>query len=512
MAPGNALRLAASFGLGVVVGRMGDPVGWLKGFLEGIILNVCSPSLRIQLLQEQLSGPVTFLGEGENQTSVYSLLYNALYQGRNARPLPKPLLLVVAANAADVEKTVQFAHQHKLKVSVRGSGHAFSGCPVQEGAIILDVSRLKTIAVDKEALTARVGAGVTGLELFTTLAMWGLHFPGPYVSHVGLSGFLLGGGIGRGFRAYGAACDSVLALEVVDGRPGESLRRVDAESEPDLFWGLRGAGAFLGVVTEFTVQLRPISASLTSRLSIHPFEAAPQIFHAWAQFNAEDHNTLDFTLLMARGPDGLPALELHVTGYGTPGTPDDQEGIARLDALTQSLPTISVTTSQAPPLELLTSADAAWLVPGIVAYVMSVYVEEVTDDVISILLSHFLRCTAPGSFIAVERSASKPKSENAFGFRDMYHIGIYALWKRSTAGSLADGDRLHAGWVQSLCTALLPHRRGCYINEFMFEPEDDVSVCYEAETWQELKRIKEVFDPKGIFRSLTWKHSASWLT
>lgn len=70
----------------------------------------------VQLLQEQVSGPVTFIGEGENQTSVHSLLYNALYRGRNARPLPRPFILVVAANPSDVEKAIEFAHEHKLRV------------------------------------------------------------------------------------------------------------------------------------------------------------------------------------------------------------------------------------------------------------------------------------------------------------------------------------------------------------------------------------------------------------
>lgn len=70
----------------------------------------------VQLLQEQVSGPVTFIGEGENQTPVQSLLYNALFRGRNARPLPRPFILVVVANPGDVEKSVEFAHEHKLKV------------------------------------------------------------------------------------------------------------------------------------------------------------------------------------------------------------------------------------------------------------------------------------------------------------------------------------------------------------------------------------------------------------
>lgn len=107
---------------------------------------------------------------------------------------------------------------------------------------------MRAVAVDPATLTARIQPGVAAAELYDVLAPHGLHWPGPHLSAVGCSGFTLGGGNGFGTPLLGGGCDAVEAFELVEGVEGR-VRRVDAESDPDLFWGLCGGGAFLGVVT-----------------------------------------------------------------------------------------------------------------------------------------------------------------------------------------------------------------------------------------------------------------------
>ena len=152
-----------------------------------------------------------------------------------------PDCIVRARSVADVVHTVDFARGHRLSISVRGSGHSYSGCFLRDDGILLDVSALDAVEVDAAAQRATVQPGATSRTLNSALAPHGLAFPTGHGGNVGIGGFLLGGGLGVNFRAWGAmSAFSVHAVDLVDAH-GRQLH-ADAVHNPELFWAARGGG------------------------------------------------------------------------------------------------------------------------------------------------------------------------------------------------------------------------------------------------------------------------------
>jgi FAD/FMN-containing dehydrogenase len=167
-----------------------------------------------------------------------------------------PALIVRCAGADDVVEAVRFAREHDLLVSVRGGGHSIAGHSVCDGGLMIDLSQMKSIRVDPEARTARAAGGVLWSEFDRATQPFGLATTGGIISHTRIGGLTLGGGLGHLMRKHGLTVDNLLAVELVTAE-GERLR-VDAQTEPELFWGLRGGGGNFGIATTFEYRLHPV--------------------------------------------------------------------------------------------------------------------------------------------------------------------------------------------------------------------------------------------------------------
>ena len=161
----------------------------------------------------------------------------------------RPALIARCQNAADVADAVRFARQSGLEVSVRGGGHNVAGRAVVDGALMIDLSAMKGIHVDRDGQTARAQGGVLWRELNRETAVHGLAVTGGAISTTGIAGLTLGGGLGWLMAKYGLAADNLLGVELVtaDGR----ILDVTQESDPDLFWALRGGGGNFGIAASF---------------------------------------------------------------------------------------------------------------------------------------------------------------------------------------------------------------------------------------------------------------------
>ena len=190
--------------------------------------------------------------------------YDEARQVKHANADRRPALIVRAADAADVAKTVSLARESGLELSIRGGGHSLAGYGTSEGGIVLDLGAMKGLHIDPDRRLAWAQPGLTAEEYTVAAAAHGLATPFGDTGSVGIAGLTLGGGIGWLVRKYGLAIDALVAVEIVtaDGRQVTA----NEESHPDLFWAVRGGGGNFGVVTRFQFRLYPVGEILGGAL------------------------------------------------------------------------------------------------------------------------------------------------------------------------------------------------------------------------------------------------------
>jgi FAD/FMN-containing dehydrogenase len=156
----------------------------------------------------------------------------------------KPGVIVRCRDAADVATALQHAREAGIEVSVRGGGHNVAGFALTDGGLTIDLSAMRDVAVDPANRRATCGGGATWEELDGACQQHGLAVPGGFVSHTGVAGLTLGGGLGWLTRRAGLSCDNLIAAEVVTA-DGRVVRAAELENA-DLFWAIRGGAATSG--------------------------------------------------------------------------------------------------------------------------------------------------------------------------------------------------------------------------------------------------------------------------
>jgi len=195
----------------------------------------------------------------------------------------RPTAVVFAEGGDDVAATVRFAAANELRVAAQGTGHGAAPLAPLEGTILLKTERMRGIAVDREAGTARVEAGALSLELGEAAGAQGMCFLPGSSPDVGVTGYTLGGGLSWLGRRHGFACNRVGAIELVDAA-GEA-RTVDAGNDPDLFWALRGGGGGYAVVTALHLNLLPIAEVYAGAL-LFPAEVGAEAVRTYRDWTA----------------------------------------------------------------------------------------------------------------------------------------------------------------------------------------------------------------------------------
>lgn len=224
-------------------------------------------------LTSQVEGPVLCPGdEGFDAT-------RAVWNARFDRA---PDVIVSCRGASDVAESVRWALARDVPIFVKGGGHAYAGNTIGSGGLLLDLSPMSGIKVRPEALRVTVQAGATWAALDSTTQHHGLATTGATVSSVGVAGSTLGGGTGWLSRAYGHALDNLVSAELVTAR-GEVVT-ASADTNAELFWGLRGAGHNLGVVTSLEFELHEVGPQVLAGQIIYPFDEAERMLGAFADF------------------------------------------------------------------------------------------------------------------------------------------------------------------------------------------------------------------------------------
>src|SRR5829696_769737 len=193
-----------------------------------------------------------------------------------------PALIARCAGVADVIAAVKFAKDNGLLVAVRGGGHSYPGHSVCDGGIVIDLSKMKGIRVDPEARTARVQPGALWGELDHETQAVGLATTGGFVSHTGVAGLTLGGGIGWLHRKHGLTIDQLLSVDLITAG-GEFVKASETENA-ELFWGLRGGGGNFGIATEFEFRLHPVGPTVLAGAIFWPMEDAPALLRFYREW------------------------------------------------------------------------------------------------------------------------------------------------------------------------------------------------------------------------------------
>lgn len=200
----------------------------------------------------------------------------------NGRVDRHPAMIVRCQGVADVIAALDLARSEGLPVTVRGGGQSIAGSSVADGALLVDLSRMRSVSVDPAPRTVRVGAGATwGLVDHETQA-FGLAVTGSVDSRTGVGGMTLGGGIGYLARAHGLTIDHLMSADVVlaDGR----LVTASMSDNEDLFWALRGGGGNFGIVTSFTFRLNAVGPEVMTARTIHQIDDAESVLRLYREF------------------------------------------------------------------------------------------------------------------------------------------------------------------------------------------------------------------------------------
>ena len=414
----------------------------------------------------------------------------------------RPACIVRCTGVADVVAAVRFARERNLLVSVRAGGHGVGGHAVCDGGLVIDLSPMKGIRVDPAARTARAEAGVLWGELDRETQLFGLATVGGIVTHTGIAGLTLGGGIGWLMRKYGATVDNLLAADVVTA-DGELVRASEDENA-DLFWGIRGGGGNFGVVTSFEYRLHPVGPIVLAGPVFYALEAAPDVLRTYREHiaSAPDELTTIFELSVAPPLPFLPE-EVHgkpvvMVGACYAGSPDEGAEVVR--PLKQYGRPIVDLLEPKPYTALQSMFDP--LVPhGWHRYWKAVEVPPLTDDAIDTLVEHSSAPTSPRSYTIVFQLggalARVGEDETAFSQRDAAHnVNINAVWTEEDP----DAER-HIAWARGFFDAMQPHAGGrVYVNFLGEEGGNRVRQAYGAQNHERLVELKRAYDPTNFFR------------
>ena len=412
----------------------------------------------------------------------------------------RPAFIARCRSTDDVVAALDLARRHDLPVAVRGGGHSIPGWSVIDGGLVVDLTAMKRIGVDPAMRTAVVEPGVTWGEFDAAAQRHGLATPGGEISHTGVAGLTLGGGIGWLSRMHGLACDNLLAAELVTA-DGQVLH-VDDRTDADLMWGLRGGGGNFGVVTSFTHRLHPVGP-VPGGVAFFPGDRAPEVLRLYRDLGAAAPRALSLVAVQVTAPPapfvpedlrGRPLIGVSAAWFG-----NADDGERALSPIRTALGRPAIDLLGVLPycaLQQSVDASAPW---GMRSYVKSDFLDELDDAALDALAEHAARRTHPMSHVLLRRLggaiADVPPDATAFAHRQAAHMTtIVGVWD-------AGGDpAAETGWARTTWAATRRLARGTYVNHLENEGAARVREAYPPATFERLTALKTRLDPGNVFR------------
>jgi hypothetical protein len=445
-------------------------------------------------LRAAMDGPVIVPGDAE---------FDDRRRVWNAEIDRSPSVIARCSSAADVAAAIRLAREHGLEISVRGGAHNPSGAAVCEDGLMIDLSLLNSVQVDPGTRRARVGGGALLADLDAATQAHGLAVPAGLVSHTGVGGLTLGGGMGWLTRRFGLSIDNLAAADVVTA-DGQILRAADDEN-PDLFWAIRGGGGTFGVVSSFEFRLHELDPTVQAGLFFWGLDQGREALRLAREITAAMPPDINAVIAALNAPPlpfvpeqhhFAPGYALVLTGFGA--APDHARLVTEIR---QTLPPLFDLVTPMPYVVLQQMLDEAnaW---GQHGYDKATYVENLSDEVIEVFIDQVPAKNSPTSVVMLYRLdgaySRVGDHDTAFSGGRSPRYGVFIEGLAPDAGVLAAERR----WVRGFWSALRPHAIGSgdgYINGSTDVQNDQVRNSYGAAKYQRLAAIKAEYDPDNVF-------------
>src|SRR5215467_10171509 len=396
----------------------------------------------------------------------------------------RPKVIAQCASAGDVVTAVRTARECDLEIGVRCGGHNIAGLAVPDGGFMIDLTRLAGVTVDPVTRRARVQGGAMLGALDRATQPFGLATTAGNVSHTGVGGLTLGGGMGWLARQHGLTCDNVVSCTVVTA--GGDVVRASADEHPDLFWGLRGGGGNFGIVVEFEFRLHPAGTrTLVTELTF-PLDRAAAALRGWRDLAEEAPRQATLTADFSGDTATL--------GYVWVGDPE--AGRAMLPALRSVGVPRGEVVRELSYTELQTRDDS---IEGHAyrRYWKGHYLSELSDAVIGALVDRDpADDTLPGVSLQAYGGAIADVSEDATAFSHR-HTRFEYVAAVKWSGPSEDGLRM--GAARRAAAKLDPFAVGAYVNALSDEGASGVRRAYSEAKRARLTAVKDTYDPDNVF-------------
>ncbi|MCM2251944.1 MAG: FAD-binding oxidoreductase [Ramlibacter sp.] len=412
-----------------------------------------------------------------------------------------PRLIAQCIGTADVVAALRFARDHDLEIAVRGGGHNVAGTAVCDDGLVIDLWAMRAVRVDPVHRRAWVQGGALWGDVDHETQMHGLATTGGIVSHTGVAGLTLGGGVGWLMRKHGLTVDNLLAANVVTA-DGELLRASESE-HPDLFWALRGGGGNFGVVTSFEFGLHPLGPIVLAGPLFWDASEARQVLRFYRDFIRNAADELGTVVRFGTAPP-LPVIppELHwrpVVMIGTCYAGRIEDGERALAPLRGCRAPLLDLVGPTPYVGFQSALDST-VVHGWSYYWKSTHLPELSDELIDVIAGHAFSSASPRSYAAMfhlKGAVSRvAEGGTAFGNRQASHaITLDAVWRPGEDFAARD-----TAWAKGFFAALGRFREGVYVN-FLGGDEDPgrVREAYGDRVYDRLVDVKARYDPDNVF-------------
>ena len=411
----------------------------------------------------------------------------------------RPAIIVRCAGVEDVKAAVACARARGISIAVRAGGHSLPGHSVADGALMLDLRAMNQVTVDAAARRAVVQGGALWSDVDAATQPHGLAVTGGHVTHTGVAGLTLGGGIGHLMRKLGLTIDNLLSAQVVTA-DGQVLR-ASATENPDLFWAIRGGGGNFGIATEFELKLAPVGPIVLGGLAFWAAEKGPELMRRYRELCAKCPDEVTTLLVYLHAPpfDFVPAEVRLKPGYAVvvAGT-----SVAVAEETMKPIrafgPPLFDIIGPMPYLMLQSMFDPA-LPHGTQTYFKAHYIHDLDDAVTQRIHSSTAKMPAGRSqFFMVQMGGAVsrvPEDETAFGGRSAAFQTLFiGIWDEAAEKP----GRVQ--WVRDSWSALEPYAKGAYVNLSDELDESALRTTYGPAKYARLQSIKAKYDPENLFR------------